>query len=375
MERAHFAGDRRAFVSRVAGAVVVSALVATGVGVMPASAATVEATLTEGEFFNSVSPDTITATWGDTISISAPAGYWLSPPDTQEWGDPQTGAMLWGQEGVGKDGISYAELNTKVLSSGARLEIQLPVSFEDMWQRQQQRPGWGEFGAQTRAEYAAGWLENETFTLQVYRFDAANTEENTMQPVIVGLDFVASKLTFSDVAPTRPFASQILWLSESGVTNGFSDGSFRPLGSVNRDAMAAFLYRFAGQPAFTPPAESPFTDVSPSTPFYKEITWLSNTGITGGYRDGTFRPLEPVNRDAMAAFLYRFAGEPSFSAPATSPFEDVTPQTPFYKEITWLANTGVTGGYSDGTFRPLQNVARDAMAAFLFRFDDAGLRP
>jgi hypothetical protein len=174
---------------------------------------------------------------------------------------------------------------------------------------------------------------------------------------------------FSDVPRGVPFASEINWLADSGVTRGFPDGTYRPSGTVNRDAMSAFLYRFAGKPAFTPPAVSPFSDVTPSTPFYREITWLASTGITGGFSDGTFRPLGTVNRDAMAAFLYRFAGKPAFTPPAVSPFSDVTPSTPFYREITWLASTGITGGFSDGTFRPLQSVKRDAMAAFLYRFE------
>ncbi len=93
-----------------------------------------------------------------------------------------------------------------------------------------------------------------------------------------------------------------------------ADGSrtYRPLNAVNRDAMAAFLYRLAGKPAFTPPATSPFTDITPSSQFYKEITWLAASGISTGWteQDGskTYRPLSPVNRDAMAAFLYRFGG-------------------------------------------------------------------
>jgi hypothetical protein len=178
---------------------------------------------------------------------------------------------------------------------------------------------------------------------------------------------------FLDIPAGRAFAQEIQWLASSGVTRGFSDGTFRPLGTVNRDAMAAFLYRFAGQPAFTPPRVSPFTDITPSTPFYKEITWLSTTGITGGFSDRTFRPSQPVNRDAMAAFLYRFAGEPAFTPPRVSPFSDATQSRPFYKEITWLASTEVTGGFNDGTYRPAQPVNRDAMAAFLFRFDQKGL--
>jgi hypothetical protein len=191
-----------------------------------------------------------------------------------------------------------------------------------------------------------------------------------------GQAFVVSQTgRFSDVPASRAFAREIEWLASTGITSGFGDGTFRPLGTVNRDAMAAFLYRFAGKPAFTPPATSPFSDLTPSTPFYKEITWLASTGITGGFSDGTFRPSGTVNRDAMAAFLYRFAGRPPFTPPATSPFSDMTPSTPFYKEITWLASTGITGGFSDGTFRAGQSVKRDAMAAFLFRFDDRGFGP
>ncbi|NCD20655.1 MAG: hypothetical protein EOL89_11880, partial [Actinobacteria bacterium] len=53
------------------------------------------------------------------------------------------------------------------------------------------------------------------------------------------------------------------------------------------------------------------------------------------------------------------------------PFRDVKPWDQFYKEITWLAAEGVSTGWPDGTFRPGKDVARDAMAAFLFRFDTA----
>src|SRR5699024_8251304 len=99
--------------------------------------------------------------------------------------------------------------------------------------------------------------------------------------------------------------------------------TYRPLAPMNRDAMAAFLYRAAGEPAYTPPKRSPFTDVPTSSLFYKEIAWAESEGITTGWPDDTFRPLQPINRDAMAAFLYRFQGEPRFTPPRTSPFPDV----------------------------------------------------
>lgn len=70
--------------------------------------------------------------------------------------------------------------------------------------------------------------------------------------------------------------------------------------------MAAFFYRFNGSPAFNPGSQR-FADVNTSNPFYKEIQWLAAKGITTGWPDRTFRPGAPTERNAMAAFLYRYA--------------------------------------------------------------------
>jgi len=116
---------------------------------------------------------------------------------------------------------------------------------------------------------------------------------------------------FSDVGSDYPFFPEITWLADQGITTGWPDGSFRPQTPVNRDAMAAFLYRYAGSPAFAPPADPTFSDVPTGYQFFREVEWLASTGITTGWdeQDGrkTFRPQTPINRDATAAFLYRFS--------------------------------------------------------------------
>lgn len=174
---------------------------------------------------------------------------------------------------------------------------------------------------------------------------------------------------FADVPAGSQFAGEIADLHAKGVITGWTDGTFRPLDPVHRDAVAAFMYRLQGTPTTTLPAESPFADLRPDHPYYPHISWLSAQEITTGWPDETFRPIAPVNRDAMAAFLYRLAGSPSFTPPAQSPFADLTTANQFYKEITWLAQTGISTGWSDHTFRPYEPVNRDAMAAFLYRFD------
>ncbi|WP_223940731.1 S-layer homology domain-containing protein [Arthrobacter sp. StoSoilB22] len=191
---------------------------------------------------------------------------------------------------------------------------------------------------------------------------------------------VENVVSFSDVPAESQFATEISWLAASGISTGWDVGGgvrqYRPLESIARNAMAAFLYRHAGSPAFTPPTVSPFTDVPVEAAFYKEITWLASTGISTGWAlDGgvrEYRPLSPIARDAMAAFLYRYADKPAFTAPPVSPFTDVPAGGGFYTEITWLAGAGISTGWDAGNgarqYRPFDGIARDAMAAFLYRY-------
>jgi hypothetical protein len=198
--------------------------------------------------------------------------------------------------------------------------------------------------------------------------------------------YVTTDTPFVDVSSMsespvyNDFAQDIVWMAEAGISNGWSVGGglreYRPSLPVVRESMAAFLYRLAGEPTFTAPEASPFVDVSTSHAFYKEIAWLASTGISAGWTTEVgveFRPRAAVTRGVMSAFLYRFAGEPSFIAPATSPFADVSSSGPFHKEVAWLAAQGISTGWtlSDGqrVYRPADDVTRDQMSAFLNRLN------
>lgn len=190
---------------------------------------------------------------------------------------------------------------------------------------------------------------------------------------LVGVSPASAASRFADVGDDNMYATEIAWLADSGIATGWPDGTFRPYAPVARDAMAAFLYRLFDEPEFTPTGQT-FSDVAPDNQFYREIEWLAASGIATGWPDGTFRPYEPVNRDAMAAFVYRFFHDHWFAGtvaaptpPTTSVFVDVATDNPFHAEIAWLASSGIATGWEDGTFRPLTPIARDAMAAFLFR--------
>ena len=120
-----------------------------------------------------------------------------------------------------------------------------------------------------------------------------------------------------------------------------------------------------------------FTDVDAYTPHLEDVLWLAAKGISTGYNewDGTktFRGMEPVYRQDMAAFLSRLAGKPSYvpTQKDIARFRDVSWSTPHATEIWWLASEGISEGWDmhDGTFefRGMDTVKRQDMAAFLRR--------
>ena len=179
---------------------------------------------------------------------------------------------------------------------------------------------------------------------------------------------------FADVSNTSIFCNQIGWLYGEGITEGVElpDDSvlYQPANPVSRQAMAKFLFTYLGDPGFVPPATPTFTDMPKTSIFYQSVEWLAASGITGGCGGTSFCPTAPVSRQSMAAFLYRAAGEPVF-IPAGQTFDDVPPTSIFYKQVEWLANTGITGGCNAGgtLFCPGTSVSRQQMAAFLFAYD------
>jgi probable HAF family extracellular repeat protein len=171
---------------------------------------------------------------------------------------------------------------------------------------------------------------------------------------------------FPDVPVQHPFFADICWAEGNGVATGFADGSFRPTSSLSRQAMVAWLYRLAGSPA-GPFPPSGFSDVGPTHPFATEIAWAVDADVAGGFPDGTFRPTTRVSRQALVAWLFRFAGSPAGPFPDPG-FTDIGSSV-FANEIWWAADAGVVAGYADGTFRPGASVTRQAAVAFLHRTD------
>jgi hypothetical protein len=188
--------------------------------------------------------------------------------------------------------------------------------------------------------------------------------------VAVSGDIDICSMSFNDVSGHWAY-NYIEAIFCAGITIGYPDGTYRPLTTVNRAQMAAFIIRAVeGEPSSNYcGTTNPFPDVSFSHWACKYIKRLSELGITTGYPDGTYRPTVTVNRAQMATFIIRAVeGEPSSNyCGTTNPFPDVSFSHWACKYIKRLSELGITTGYPDGTYRPLTTVNRAQMAAFIAR--------
>ena len=120
--------------------------------------------------------------------------------------------------------------------------------------------------------------------------------------------------TFADVPSSSPFFTAIEWMAASGISTGTAQPTgkpfYKPLDAVSRQAMALFLYRDAGA-SFSPPVDPTFADVPSDATQYTAIEWMASAGISTGTSQPSgkplYKPFDPVSRQAMALFLYRFA--------------------------------------------------------------------
>jgi len=113
-----------------------------------------------------------------------------------------------------------------------------------------------------------------------------------------------------------------------------------------------------------------FSDVGFKYWAYRDVEACVKGGIVGGYPDGTYRPEVVVTRDQMAAFISRaLAGGDSGvpSGPPVAHFPDVDMGYWAYKYVEYAYANSIVGGYPEGNYRPLVEVDRGQMAAFIAR--------
>ena len=97
-----------------------------------------------------------------------------------------------------------------------------------------------------------------------------------------------------------------------------------------------------------------FTDNSKIN-YEEAVEVMSTLGVVGGYTDGTFKPQGTLTRGAAAKIICNLILGTTTADALTAdaaPYKDVATTNVFAPYIAYCAKEGIISGYADGTFRP-----------------------
>jgi len=179
-----------------------------------------------------------------------------------------------------------------------------------------------------------------------------------------------SEIIFSDVPLDSWYYQYVKSLYDAGITNGCGNGKYCPNNYVTRAEMAAFIARAMGlsMPSCT---DQPFTDIPEGSWFCSSVAAIKDAGITNGYSDGTYRPNNLVTRAEMAAFIARAKGFATSECDSLV-FSDISIGAWYCKYVKAIKDANITNGCGNGKYCPNNYVTRAEMAAFIARAFLAG---
>ena len=113
-----------------------------------------------------------------------------------------------------------------------------------------------------------------------------------------------------------------------------------------------------------------FSDVDTGDWFYNNVMRAVELGILSGYTDGTFKPMNNITRRDFAIMLAQSLGHDN-DEEATSPFKDVADTDYGVSSIAYLYENEITVGDSNGNFNPDANITRQEAAIMLVKAFEA----
>ena len=217
-----------------------------------------------------------------------------------------------------------------------------------------------EFVVNTGADFDAGELYPGT------TFHEPNSI-NRVSILTVGGDAFDVNATYTIVTNDFMAAGGDTYYAFSAAGSGYDTGV--PLDQVVMDYIAEELNGTVTAADYGEPAGRihtiSYNDVVAGDWFAEAVNYVTLTDLMNGTGEG-FSPNNNLTRAQMATVLYRMAGEPEGTI--ENPFSDVADGQWYTDAVVWAAETGITVGTSENTFNPNDNVTREQMATFLYRF-------
>jgi hypothetical protein len=192
--------------------------------------------------------------------------------------------------------------------------------------------------------------------------------------LVLALVMTMSLVTISSSAKdftddeTITYDEAVAVISEIGVVDGYTDGSFKPTNTLTRQAAAKIICNLILGPTTASELSAdaaPYSDVPVTSEFAGYIAYCQKEGIISGYADGTFKPGNSLTGYAFLKMLLGALGYNQY--------------TEGYTGDNWSINVakqaigiGLNNGLAD-TFNGVKAVTREEACLYAFNTLQADL--
>ena len=169
---------------------------------------------------------------------------------------------------------------------------------------------------------------------------------------------------FPDVDSSHPQVQSIQFMKDSGVFEGYPDGTYQPDRVLNRAEQLKVYMLLHGLNPSADDYKNCFPDVGTEW-FARFVCYAKSQRWVQGYPDGNFRPAQEVNKVEALKMLGEIQGW-DLPTVSSAPFDD-TPTGEWYTPYVQFAKDANLIVEKSGNFNPAEGLTRAMTAEVLFR--------
>ncbi len=224
------------------------------------------------------------------------------------------------------------------------------------------------------AEFKSSQIPKEAFNNGVAEIQLIPTNEGELIIKAVGNGIIgeaSGQLVrkpgfFSDVDPNHPNYLAIKALKEANIINGYQNNTFGPENPVLRVEALQMLNNAFEIKASGELPELSFNDIEKNAWYTAALKRAVKAGVIQGYKDGSVKPGQPVNKVEYFKMLLKVNGIDEFETNEKTSYADV-PSNEWY---TWIAQVAKERNLIDAPgnlFKPDEWMTRAMVAESIYR--------
>ena len=177
---------------------------------------------------------------------------------------------------------------------------------------------------------------------------------------------------YSDLEEGAWYKDAAEFVISNGLMEGVSEDSFAPDAEFTRDMAVTVLWRMEGCPVAN--YAMTFKDVEADAWHTEAVRWAAATGIVNGYSEEKFAPGDIINREQLAAIMWRYAKYKKTDVSVGEntnilSYEDVFDVSEYaIPAFQWTCGSGIMSGNTQSTLAPKETVSRIYFASVIHKY-------